>query len=169
MNFDDLKPQKRWVCYRSAEDKAPLNARTGYPAKSTDESTWATYDQAMAACKRYGFAGVGFVVHDGDDVCGIDLDECLTPVVTDEGESAFKRSAFASHIMALAPSYTELSPGGDGLHIIGFGQIPKSINTKVKGDKVEMYGSLRYFTYTGNHIEGTPTEFASIQDAKRNL
>jgi putative DNA primase/helicase len=165
MNFDDLKPQKRWVCYRSAEDKAPLNARTGRAAKSTEPATWATYDEAMAACKRFGFAGVGFVVHDDDDVCGIDLDECLTYVESKDGEDYWKRSAFASHIMALAPSYTELSPGGDGLHIIGFGSIPKSVNTKIKGDKVEMYGSLRYFTYTGIHIEDTPTEFASIQDA----
>jgi len=47
MNFDDLKPQKRWVCYRSAEDKAPLNARTGRAAKSTEPATWATYDEAM--------------------------------------------------------------------------------------------------------------------------
>ena len=165
MNFDDLKPQKRWVCYRSAEDKAPLNARTGRAAKSTEPATWATYDEAMAACKRFGFAGVGFVVHDDDDVCGIDLDECLTYVESKDGEDYWKRSAFASHIMALAPSYTELSPGGDGLHIIGFGSIPKSVNTKIKGDKVEMYGSLRYFTYTGSHLDDTPTEFASIQDA----
>jgi putative DNA primase/helicase len=165
MNFDDLKQQKRWVCYYTVENKKPMDARRGTDAKSTDPSTWSTYDEAVAGAKRFRFAGVGFVVHDDDDICGIDLDECLTPVTTEDGEAAFKRSAFASHIMSLAPSYTELSPGGDGLHIIGFGQMHRGVNTKIKGDKVEQYATGRYFTYTGNHIEGTPTEFASIQDA----
>jgi putative DNA primase/helicase len=165
MNFDDLKPQKRWVCYYTVENKKPMDARRGTDAKSTDPSTWSTYDEAVAGAKRFRFAGVGFVVHDGDDVCGIDLDECLTPVTTDEGEEALERSAFAKHIMSLAPSYTELSPGGDGLHIIGFGKMHRGINTKVKGNRVEQYATGRYFTYTGKRLDDTPTEFVNIQDA----
>ena len=77
MNLEDLKAQRRWVCYRSAEDKAPLNARTGRNAKSTDAGTWSTYAEAVAGAKRHGFAGVGFVFTGDDGLVGIDLDDCL--------------------------------------------------------------------------------------------
>ena len=70
MNIADLKTQPRRVCYTSK--KVPIDAKSGHNASSTDSSTWATYDIAEAAVKRYGCVGVGFALN-GDGIVGIDL------------------------------------------------------------------------------------------------
>ena len=160
MNLEDLKAQRRWVCYHSAEDKAPLNARTGKNAKSTDASTWSTYAEAVAGAKRYGFAGVGFVFIGDDGLVGIDLDDCLVQ----DGEG-YQRSKLAKHLMELAPSYTEVSPSGTGLHIIGTGSLESAIKTTINGDKVEVYNHGRYFTFTEEYVDSAPLEICDIQHA----
>lgn len=160
MNLDTLKAQRRWVCYKSATDKAPLNARTGKNAKSTDASTWSTYAEAVAGAKRHGFAGVGFVFTGDDGLVGIDLDDCLSG-----DEESPVRSKLAKHLMELSPSYTEFSPSLTGLHIIGTGLLESAIRATINGDKVEVYNRGRYFTYTGLHLEGTPLEFCDVQHA----
>ena len=48
-------------------------------------------------------------------------------------------------------SYTELSPSGNGLHILACGSIPHSVKTA----GFEMYNELRYFTVTGR-VYGEP-------------
>ena len=63
MNLDNLKAQRRWVGFRSADDKAPMNPHTGRNASSTKPDTWATFDEAMTAQARYGWAGVGVVLN----------------------------------------------------------------------------------------------------------
>lgn len=159
MNLDDLKAQRRWVGFRSADDKAPMNPHTGRNASSTKPDTWATYDEAMTAQARYGWAGVGVVLN-GDGVVGIDLDDCLTKI--DEG---YERSKFAKYIMELAQSYTEVSVSGSGLHILGLGTVEHAVKASVNGDAVEVYGTARYFTFSDEWVESTPKELRSIQDA----
>jgi len=160
VNIDDLKSQRRWVCYKSAGDKAPLNARTGRNAKTTEPATWSTYAEALSAVERHGFAGVGLVFTGDDGLVGIDLDGCLIKV--DDG---YQRSKLAKHIMELAPSYTEVSPSGTGLHIIGTGVLAQAIKATIKDGKVEVYNSVRYFTFTEDRVEGTPLEVCDIQHA----
>jgi putative DNA primase/helicase len=159
MNLDDLKAQRRWVGYKSPTDKAPMNPHTGRNASSTDSATWATYAEATAAQKRYRWHGVGFVLN-GDGIVGIDLDDCLKAV--DDG---YHRSNLARHIMAIAPSYTEVSPSGTGLHIIGMGRIERAIKATISGDAVEVYGTGRYLTYTDEWVDSTPKDIADISDA----
>lgn len=159
MNLEELKQQRRWVCFKSLTDKAPMNAKTGYNASSTKPDTWATYAEAIAAKEHYGWLGVGMVLH-GDGVVGIDLDDCLKPV--DDG---YQRSKFARYIMELAQSYAEVSPSGEGIHIIGLGQLPTAIKASVNGDAVEVYATGRYLTFTEEWVESTPLELRSIQHA----
>lgn len=159
MNLDDLKMQRRWVGFRSADDKAPMNPHTGRNASSTKPDTWATFDEAMTAQVRYGWAGVG-VVLTGDGVVGIDLDDCLKQI-----EDGYERSKFAKYVMELAQSYTEVSVSGSGLHILGLGTVENAIKASVNGDAVEVYGTARYFTFSDEWVESTPKELRSIQDA----
>ena len=56
-------------------------------------------------------------------------------------------------------SYAEISPSGTGAHVIVKASIPKS---KKIGNH-EMYDHARYFTVTGNHIEGTPKIINNVQ------
>jgi putative DNA primase/helicase len=158
MNLDDLKAERRWVGYKSPTDKAPMNPHTGRNASSTDSATWATYAEATAAQKRYRWHGVGFVLN-GDGIVGIDLDDCLKPIGNDE----YKSSSLARYVMDMAPSYTEVSPSGTGLHIIGTGTLERSIKDAINGDAIEVYGNGRYLTYTDEWVNTSPKEINDIQ------
>ena len=156
MKFDDLKAEARWVCYTA--DKVPINAKTGKAASSTNPDTWTTYDVALTAVARHGCAGVG-MVFTGDGIVGIDLDDCLVKIDDD----TYERNTYAKHLMNLVDAYTEVSPSGTGIHIIGLATIPKSIKTRLNGIGVEIYDRARYFTITGEMVEGCTTDIVSVQ------
>ena len=161
MNIADLKLQPRWVCYDAA--KAPIDVRTGKYAKSTDPSTWTTYDVAKAYADRRGLPGVG-VVFNGDGIVGIDLDDALESIGDDDdGAPMYKRHAYAVHLMNLNTSYAEVSPSKTGIHIIGTATIPQSLKQPLEGIGVEVYATARYFTFTEDII-GDCEELNSIQD-----
>jgi len=161
MTVVELKMEKRWVGYTTinGNEKVPMNPLTGGTAKSTDPETWGTYAEAMTAKQRYGWKGVGLVLT-GDGLVGIDLDSSLTEV----GDE-LRRSGLAKHLMSLANSYTEISPSGKGLHILGYADLSKNYNTKIGNDKLEMYYIGRYLTYTEDFVDNDLTEIKNIQTA----
>ncbi len=115
--------------------------KTGRFAKSTDPSTWGTFDQAWAYYQSHkdGVDGVGFMFAKDDPFIGIDLDHCRN---AETGEI----QPWALEIVETMNSFTEISPSGQGLHIFVKGELSgDGINTK----DVEMYDSKRYFTVTG--------------------
>lgn len=78
---DELRDRDQWVCWRYAWDgdrnewtKIPINPSTGYVAKSTDSDTWTSFEGATTYHDRpeTDTDGVGFVVHDDDEIIGID-------------------------------------------------------------------------------------------------
>jgi len=161
VNIADLKLQPRWVCYDA--NKAPIDVRTGKYAKSTDPTTWTTYEIAKAYADRRGLPGVGFVFN-GDGIVGIDLDDALESIGEDEdGAPMYKRHAYAVHLMNLNTSYAEVSPSKTGIHIIGTATIPQSLKQPLEGIGVEVYATARYFTFTEDII-GDCEELNSIQD-----
>jgi len=137
-----------------------MNPHTGRNASSTDSATWATYAEATAAQMRYRWHGVGFVLN-GDGIVGIDLDDCLKLI----GDDEYKSSNLARYVMDIAPSYTEVSPSGTGLHIIGTGTLERAIKATINGDAVEVYSTGRYLTYTDEWVNTSPKEINDISDA----
>jgi len=107
----ELKSECRWVVWR-APSKAPLRATSGTSASSTDQATWSEFSTAREAIERDPQLGLGFVLTGHSSLVALDLDACRDPVT---GEVA----AWAEELMADANSYTEYSPSGTGLHIIG--------------------------------------------------
>lgn len=157
---DELKAIGRWVCWQlvtrngktTKVPKRPGNPRRN--ASSTDPDTWGTFEEAVAAYEANDFlSGLGFVVSDEDDICGIDIDHARDP---ETGELSVEACA----AVALLDSYTEISPSGEGLHIIVLGKLPGGGNKK--GD-FEVYGRGRFFTMPGTHLAGTPTTIESRQ------
>lgn len=137
--FADLKVLPQWVGYTAK--KIPMNPHTGGAAASNKPDTWATAAQAWSAKKHYGWAGIGYVFTIEAGVIGVDLDDCFV------GEGTARRlTDTARQVVQMLNSYTELSPSGNGLHILACGSIPHS----VKQPGFEMYNELRYFTVTGN-------------------
>lgn len=66
---NDLKEVKRWCLYKiikrdGKKTKIPLQVN-GKPAKSTDKSTWNTYDMCLKSLNRDIGEGLGFMLGDG--------------------------------------------------------------------------------------------------------
>lgn len=129
---EEIRGTKQFVCWVGA-DKVPKNPHTGNNAKSNDSSTWGTLDEAVAACVKYHFDGVGFMF--APPYFGVDLDHCLD------------KTDFCDEFVETLQSYAEISKSGSGLHIICKGTLPDGARRR---GGVEMYQSGRYFICTGN-------------------
>ena len=105
----ELRALPQWVAW--TEKKEPINPKTGIFAKTSDPSTWGTYEEAITCCRQKQLQGIGFVFSDTDPFAGIDLDDSID---TNTGEV----SAWAKEIVNQFSSYTEISPSGRGLHIL---------------------------------------------------
>ncbi|MBE9438577.1 MULTISPECIES: phage/plasmid primase, P4 family [Bacilli] len=144
---DELKQLNNWCVWKfenrnGKRTKIPFNAATGEFAKSNDKSTWSSYETAVNA---EGVDGIGFFFE--PPYLGIDIDDI------DDDLHRFKQGDKLDNIVSefneAFKSYTEVSPSGNGLHIIVKGKIPG--NRRRKGN-IEMYDSGRFFTMTGKNI-----------------
>ena len=191
----ELAALPQWICWRLEPDpksekprKVPYDPKTGRKASSTNPQTWATLAEAEAARAKYLFTSVGFVFTEAGGIVGVDIDHCLSRTVrTDSARCSGAAEPFqgcphpsslasqdleadvalnevASAILTKYPSYTEISPSGTGLHIFYRGSMPGKGN-KNSQSAVEMYAAARYFTMTGNRLEGTPEDIADGSEA----
>lgn len=159
-----LRAIPQWVCWSWVErpdprtgelkrTKMPLQARTGQAASSTDSRTWTDFETARQAYRPAGWTGAGFVFTVGGGLVGIDLDHCLQ-----RGELSER----AAQIVRQLDSYTEVTPSGDGLHIICAGTLPgPQRHRKEAGFAIELYPEKRFFTMTGQHWPGTPADIVT--------
>jgi hypothetical protein len=145
----ELKDRNQWVVWK--RKKVPYNPRNRQSASTKDPSTWSSFDEAVAAYKNSDFKGVGFVFTTDDPYFGVDLDQCRNPA-TGEIEP------WAKSIVDSLDSYTDISQSGTGLHVIVKGQLLGKKHKKniTGGGAIEMYDRKRYFTMSGNRLEGTP-------------
>jgi hypothetical protein len=156
LSIEDLKKQRRWVLWRletrdGKETKVPYQPN-GYKASSVDARQWSTFAEVDAA--KVGYSGVGVVLGlvDGVYVSGVDIDHCYDP-------DSKKTVEEARQIVKGLDSYAEISPSGDGVHVLVIGSLNGRTGTKqpFAGLKsVEVYDGERYLTFTGRHIGKTP-------------
>jgi putative DNA primase/helicase len=159
----ELRTADQFVCWCEEDrdgdiTKVPYSVHGGR-ASSTNPKTWASFEAAIAYAEEHGMSGVGFVFTEDDPYAGIDLDKCRD---SETGEI----DQWARKIVDALDSYTEVSPSGTGLHIFVKATLPGRNNRK---GPVEMYESRRYFTLTGKHLGGTPTEIHERQDVLDRL
>ena len=148
----ELRDLDQWVGWKrvhrdgaSKPTKIPLDAKTGNTASTTDPTTWASFEAALAAFRSGQGDGIGFVFSPDDPYTGIDLDHCYDPVTGTMAD-------WAQDIIDRFDSYTEWSPSGMGIHIIIKAQLPGKGRRK---GSIEMYSEGRYFTVTGAKFDGT--------------
>ena len=122
----------------------PVCAATGKMASSTDPSTWCAFEAAVAAVERLGASGIGFVFGPDRAYTGLDLDHVLHDGVLEEEYR---------WVVEQAGTYAEVSPSGDGLHLIFRGPKPEGAERCRRGP-VEMYDHDRFFTVTGKVLRG---------------
>lgn len=161
---DVLSSKRQWICWRlertqktDKPTKTPYDPHTGRRASSIDPATWGTLEEAQASYEKYGYTGLGFVFTKEDDIVGVDIDHCR-----DKETGTLNETATA--ILGRCATYTEISPSGEGVHLFYLGSIPEGGN-KNSGTGVEMYAHSRYFTMTGNRLDGAPLTVESGVDA----
>ncbi|MGI6743594.1 MAG: DUF3987 domain-containing protein [Eubacteriales bacterium] len=126
--------------------KVPYNPISGHRAKSNETDSFVPFDMITSA-PDYDGIGIGVF----SPICAIDLDDC----VTDSG--TFKQPA--ADIIELMHSYTEYSPGGNGIHILFeakdfvFDKEQFYIMNHKTGVEVYVAGATnKYVTVTGNRV-----------------
>ncbi|MFC2314345.1 MAG: phage/plasmid primase, P4 family [Selenomonas massiliensis] len=142
---DEMIARSNWCVWRleqigGRETKIPYNPRTGVKAKSNDFATWCKFADAVAAVRRGGYNGVGFMLSDSPYVC-VDLDHCL-----DGGE----KEEWARGIVEQIGGYVEVSQSGHGLHIFGRATVERGR----RNDRIEIYPDKRFIAMTGDVWEG---------------
>ena len=153
----EIKQINNWVCYNN--QKMPFNPVTGQTAKANDASTWASFDAAVQYAERHGL-GIGFqfgVPDRESGIVGIDIDHCLNPekgLFTNIAQEILEN--FKGH-------YIEWSPSGNGLHILVIGGLPEGIRHKIPALGIEIYSHSRYFTVTGNILDGAGCSIRTAQ------
>ena len=147
---DELTKLDNWCVWRlvnrnGKQTKIPINAETGEMAKSNDADTWSSYEKAFEVFQDTNADGLGFFFE--PPYVGVDIDD-----ISEEIER-YKNGDVESNIVfefyELLKTYAEISPSGNGIHLIFKGKIPGP--SRRKGN-VEMYDQGRFFTMTGNTL-----------------
>lgn len=146
----ELKELNRWCCYKIVDrqgrkTKVPINAKTGELARSNDESTWADFQTALDASQYFDGLGMFFK----EPYIGIDLDDVREEIERYQIDD--HEDNIVSEFIDIIGSYAEISPSGNGIHIIAKGELPPSGRRK---GNIEVYTTGRFFTMTGNAIGG---------------
>ncbi|HDR4948971.1 TPA: DNA primase [Bacillus cereus] len=147
---EELKELPQWCCFTLQQrgekmTKIPIDANTGQLGKSNDESTWATFEVAMAAMDRFNCDGIGFYFK--PPYFGIDMDHVQEEIR--RYQAGDHEENMVSEFVEMMCSYTEYSVSGNGIHIIAKGELPKGGRRK---GNVEMYDRGRFFAMTGNIV-----------------
>ncbi len=159
----ELKDVPQWVCWKAVPkgngkvDKIPINPSNGRKAATDNPKTWVSFDKAVTYYRKRngkGIDGIGFVFSKEDPFMGIDLDDSVK-----NGNMELQAQAYIDKIY----SYGELSPSGNGVHVITKAKIP---GPRRRNGNVEIYEDGRFFTITGDHLEDTP---ATIEGKQKEI
>ncbi|MBI2882644.1 MAG: AAA family ATPase [Candidatus Methylomirabilis oxyfera] len=151
----ELRARSQWVVWRlelregePKPTKVPYYA-VGRKASSTEPATWLSFEAAWRLYERGGFDGVGYVFAEDDPYTGIDLDKEL---LEEDRQTILRRF----------DSYCELSPSGQGQHLIMKATLPSGGRKK---GPIEVYDRWRYFTITGKCMSAYPSMIEERQEA----
>jgi len=167
---EEMKALKNWLLwkYEDRKDskgnikktKIPYQA-SGKKAESTNPETWGSFENIIKTLDRFPekFDGIGFAFSEDSGIMGLDFDHVKDPETGEWNPEAIKE------IKSLN-SYAEMSPSGTGAHVICIAKIPGP--HRREGPR-EMYESGRYFTVTGDYIQGTDQTVNEAQGAVNAL
>ena len=149
----ELRALPRWMRHKA---KRPLTV-AGRAGSSTDASTWSTYAAVRSSTAGDGF---GFTLN-GDGITGLDLDHCVDDgVISPAARSILRR---------LPDTYAELSPSGHGVRLFCRADVAKGRRLTSHGVGLEVYGTGRFLTVTGNRLPGRPSVLAELGAPVRAL
>lgn len=137
-----------------------MNPETGQFASSTKPETWSDFETARAyVTEKEAVNGLGFVFSEDDPFVGVDLDHARDPETAEPTD-------WADSVIEHLASYTEVSPSSTGYHVLIEGELPPGRNRR---GSVELYETARFFTVTGDHVDGTPRSIEARSDGLRTV
>jgi putative DNA primase/helicase len=156
---DVLRNRNCWVGWsfragtNGTRTKVPVRP-TGAPARTNDPSHWSTFDRVREAYEGFGqLDGVGLCFAGCLDIVAIDLDSCRY----DDGSL----TPWAQEIVDSFGSYTEVTPSGSGIRIIGLGswsataKVAKGMMEAAapnKAPEIRVFHHSGYVTVTGQAL-----------------
>lgn len=145
----ELTDRRRWI--RHSRSKIPLTIWDDF-AKVNDLTTWNFYEFAKQS--KAG-VGMGFVFN-SDGIIGIDLDNAFANGKLKDWAQAI--------VNVFAGTYMELSPSGNGIHIIAKAEVFSGRRFTVADGGIEIYATGRYFTMTGKRFNRSPKKLKKFDD-----
>lgn len=147
--FSEFVDKPVWVS--SNPDKEPINIYTGQLASCSDPASWATLPEVLDySAKNPGYLPAIALI-DSLGLVIIDLDHCT------DGKQQLPWAAKAINDFE---SYTEISRGGGGLHIVIRATKP---GHACKSGQTEIYSTQKFITLTGNVFAGKDTIYERQQ------
>lgn len=153
---DELRALDRWILWslkrkRRADGtfkwtKIPEQPDGKWAAVNAPD-TWCSFDRASAALQEGEHSGLGLVLPEG--IVGIDLDDCYDGGGFD---------AQARMLLAMFPTYAEISPSGSGVKMLAAGALNREMRHVAHNKGVELYDGAttgRFFCITGHVLEDT--------------
>lgn len=162
-----MKEQALWCVWKfdTKRGKIPYSPKTKLPAKTNDITTFVDFETAVKFYQEGNFDGLGMGIFNG--FCAIDIDNCIQ-----NGHA----SEMATKIWEEMKSYTEISPSGNGIHIIFRTEDFKYDKTKYRimnnqlGLEIYVSGATnKYVTITGDTIPSYDTVVMADEALQRVL
>lgn len=139
-----------WTAVRRANGgtgKCPMRARgqTLYPVQAASPAAWLPLADALRWVETGQADGVGICLPPG--MIGLDLDGVYYGGELEE---------WAAELVDKADSYTEKSPSGVGLHILGYHPVARLPGRLTGMFRVEVLTAERFLTVTGQAVKSRP-------------
>lgn len=120
-----------------------------------DMCSWTDFETACNAVDKWGCDGIGVNAIKHLNLFILDLDR----VKDSEGNL----SSIATEFISTLQTYTEYSPSGTGIHMLGYADIDE--NRAIRRDNIELYSAKHFITLTGNLVENIPVKVCSKKSA----
>jgi hypothetical protein len=177
----EIKQIKHWVVWRGIKDNKGKIQKRPWRTDGVSVLTWGNplnhlefeeakrfFEIGISLPERDGrrFQGIGFILPPGSfetRIVALDLDDAIKGGQVSDG---------ALKLLKDCNSYSEISPSGKGIRIIGKAILPegqKNISAMeggvpliIDGQKVEMFVHKHFFTITGNKLDDYPDKLEHI-------
>lgn len=159
---DKLQEVDQWLCWQKREaEKVPIDPESYYKIDAFDETNQLDYDTAVEYASKNGkISGVGFALSFEDGFILVDLDRCLN-------DNLEFTDSDCDRVYDNLESYSEISTGGYGIHIILEGLLPDYGHSHKA--PIEMYNARKFFTVTGRQISEKPSSIKNQDQSVREM
>lgn len=155
----ELKKFKNWLCWGWLKNKGgtkwtkpPLDIFGKGFGDHVNKQCFSFKKAYQAYLDNHYISGIGYSFKKEDPFIGMDIDNCIKDGKLD------KR---VKKLLKMLNSYTEISPSGTGLRVIGFGNC-KTVGA-TKKHNLEIYTEKRYLTLTGQVYK----DYTKVRDIEK--